>query len=229
MLRDVAHVAVRSLGWNAGDITELPGGAIDLLKGRSLTLGNTDQISYRASYVVGLPVTMATVGAVYGYLHGTWNENWGLQDYFFPPTGGTDAKGNPERAAIPSYVKDIYNVFHHPIEEAQNKIAPLWPAIGRMFTNRDWYGGVIADWNEDPITNMKDYASWFAGQFMPIQLQTMKPEPGAQTEIPMEERLFGIRPAPYGVQNPQQEQRYESKEYKGAVTKRRNMRAKTAQ
>ena len=229
MLRDVAHVAVRSLGWNAGDITELPGGAIDLLKGRSLTLGNTDQISYRASYVVGLPVTMATVGAVYGYLHGTWNENWGLQDYFFPPTGGTDAKGNPERAAIPSYVKDIYNVFHHPIEEAQNKIAPLWPAIGRMLTNRDWYGGVIADWNEAPITNMKDYASWFAGQFMPIQLQTMKPEPGAQTEIPVEERLFGIRPAPYGVQNPQQEQRYESKEYKGAVTKRRNMRAKTAQ
>ena len=231
-LRDISHVAVRSLGWNAGDITELPGGAIDLLHGRSLTLGDAGpaQISYRASYVVALPATMAMMGAVMGFMHGTWNENWTLMDYFFPPSGGTDAKGNPERIALPSYIKDIYNAFHHPLDEAKNKVSPLWPAIGSMLTNRDWYGGVIADpEHDDPITNVEDYGAFFAHQFMPVSIQTMKPEPGAATEISPLERMFGMRPAPWAIQNPNEAAKFEHKDYEAAVKKRAKMRAKDQQ
>lgn len=207
-MKDFGHIAVRSLGWNLGTIRELAGGTLDVAKGRGIEAGNMKQITDRASYVVAMPIMTAMMGAFYAYLKGTWRPEQGVKDYFFPPTGGRDAQGGPERANMPGYFKDAFEWSHQPLQTAKGKIHPLWQTIYSMMTNEQWNGAAIADTRKGVgLPQVKDYAAWFLSQFMPLSI---RPAPSSsQSAISGGEQFFGIRPAPYAVREPERAEKAE--------------------
>jgi hypothetical protein len=217
-IKDIAHMTVRALGWNAGDIAELPGGVIDAATGKTVRLGDMNQVTYRASYVAGFVAMTAMTGAIIGYMTGNPPET--LEDYIFPnsPWG---------RISIPGYAKDVYNWATKPGDTAVGKLNPMLSQLTQMMSNRDWYGAVIYDWkHEDPITNIEDFAKWYGSQYMPISVkQQMQPTP-EQREIPEAMRWLGVNPAPYEVRNPGAAQHFKDQEYQKAVRKRARERAK---
>ena len=215
-MTDIGHIAVRSLGWNLGTLRELGGGVLDLAKGRALSAGEAKQLSDRASYVVALPIATAMMGALYMYAK-TGKGPQQMKDYFFPLTGGTDAKGSPERANMPGYFKDAYEWATHPEQTAINKIHPLWSTLYQMMNNEQWNGAAIADTRRGVgLPQVKDYATYLMQQFSPLSLRE---PPKGQTAISPPERFFGLRQAPYGVRQPEREEGYERRVLKQKVRK----------
>jgi hypothetical protein len=216
--KDLAHISVRALGWNAGDIAELPGGLLDMATLKNAKIGDMNQVTPRASYVVGFVTTTALTGAAIGYMTGNPPED--LLDYIFPKTPWG-------RISIPGYAKDVYNMYNDPGRTVAGKVNPMFPMLHSMFTNRDWYGGVIADpKNEDVLTNIKDYAKWFGEQYMPITLKQQLQATPEQEDIPPAMRWLGVNPAPYPAREPEKTEKYQNKDYKAAVKKREKMRTK---
>lgn len=221
-MRDVGHLGIRSLGWNLGSIRELGGGAIDLTQGRKMTAGEFHQITDRASYAIAVPIATALMGATYAFLKGTWNSDFGIKDYLFPPTGGKDNQGGDERANMPGYMKDVYDWLHSPLQTAQNKIHPMWPFIYQMMTNRQWNGAAITDPRSSIGENVKDYLDFIFHQFQPI---AFKNSSGEGSAITTPENFLGIKPAPYAIREPEREAKFNEKDTKQAVKKKNRMDA----
>ncbi len=201
-LKDVGHIAVRSLGWNLGTLRELAGGALDLAKGRSIASGAAQQLTDRASYVIAVPIATALMGALYGYLK-TGNRPQELRDYFFPKTGGKDAQGGDNRVSMPGYFKDAYEWATQPGQTAKGKIHPLWQTLYEMMNNERWNGAAITDARSGVgLPQVKDYSAFLMQQFSPLSL---RPPPNATEDsgITGAERFFGVREAPYRVREPE--------------------------
>ena len=209
-MKDVGHIAVRSLGWNLGTLRELGGGALDLAKGRSIDTAAGKQFTDRAAYVVAMPLATAMMGATYMYLK-TGKGPQQTKDYFFPLTGGKDAQGGPERANMPGYFKDAYEWSTQPEQTATNKIHPLWSSIYQMMNNEQWNGAAIADTRSGVgLPQVKDYGAYLMQQFTPLSL---RPRAFKQegTAISPTEQFMGIKQAPYAVREPEKEESYQKR------------------
>lgn len=215
-VKDLAHLSVRALGWNAGDIAELPGGALDIATLKRATIGDMNQITTRASYVPAMVATTALMGATIGYMTGNPPEE--LIDYIFPQTPWG-------RINLPGYAKDLYKTYTDPLGTAKSKLNPMFGMVNSMLTNRDWYGAAIADPHEDMIENVQDYAEWFGRQYMPITVQQLQHPTPEQAEIPEALRWLGVNPAPYEARNPGGAAKFQAREEKGALRKRARERA----
>lgn len=203
-LRDIGHVAVRSLGWTAGTIDEIGGGLLDLTQGRKISAGDAHQLTERAAYVIALPVATAMMGAMFGTVYGTWNTDWGIKDYLFPPTGGKDAQGGQERASMPGYLKDAYEWGTDPGHTALAKVHPLWSTVKEMMYNEDWNGAAITDPRKPFGEEAGDYATFLMKQFTPIVFQPRKASE-AESGLGVVARQGGIRPAPYALREPERQ------------------------
>ncbi|HEY1858702.1 hypothetical protein [Acidocella sp.] len=212
-MKDIGHVAVRSLGWNLGTLRELGGGAADLaktpIKGRAESPGGSKQLTDRAAYVVAMPIMTAMMGALYQYIK-TGKGPQEFKDYFFPQTGGKDAQGGPERVSMPGYLKDAVEWAKQPEQTAINKIHPLWSTVYNMMNNQQWNGAAITDTRQgQPVQGIKDYGRYLMDQFSPI---SVKPQTGMQnSKVSGPEQFFGIRQAPYAIREPERAAGYDRK------------------
>lgn len=144
-LKQSSMLAMRSYSWNLGTMREIGGGTVDLA--RSAIKG--DELSNRALYVIALPIASSAMNAMYQYLK-TGEGPKDMHDLQAPRTGGTDAAtGEPERAMLPGYMKDVYGWWHNPVQEAKNKMATGPRLATELVSTMDGQGG--SNWRGDPI------------------------------------------------------------------------------
>lgn len=201
--KDIAMIGARSVGWNLGTIREIGGGALDLVKEPlKMAAGGPPegQNLHRIAYLMGLTLVSAMMGALYQYI-ATGQGPEELKDYFFPRTGQLDQAGRPQRASLPTYVKDVYHYFTEPGRTLANKVAPVWNLFAEMVRNEDYYGNKIRNEDDPLVKQMADEARHAVGGFEPFgfrywQQQTKLGAPLAQRA----QQFVGITPAPSALE-----------------------------
>ena len=188
--KDLALASVRSVGWNLGTYREIAGGARDVLRGDP---------SFRASYIVALPVVIGTLGSILNYLW-TGEGPKELRDYFFPRTGNTDERGRPERVSLPSYIKDIYHYWKEPYRTVANKIHPLAGMITDMLQNRDFYGTKIRNEDDPAIQQALDVAKHVGTTMIPLAVRGLEQQKKTGASPMMQALPFiGVTRAPASI------------------------------
>src|SRR5260221_684071 len=219
MMRDLAHIGTRALGWNVGTLREGAGGVLDIAKGRQRQPGGMKQLSARAGYVLALPITSAVIGGMYQYLK-TGQGPQELTDYYFPKTGGKNAHGGDMRASMPGYIKDYYEWTMQPEQTAIGKLHPMLSSTIAMLNNKQWLtlqgqAPAIRDPRSPPGQQVKDFSDWMLREFTPIGMQAR-----AGTEnsnISGFERYLGIREAPLNIMEPKRAEKDEKREISRSV------------
>jgi N12 class adenine-specific DNA methylase len=196
MAKDLAMIAVRSVGWNLGTLREVGGAIGDIglqpynaLKGKPVNLN-------RLSYLLGLVTVNAVMSAVYQYLK-TGKGPDEIEDYFFPKNGETDEAGHPQRVSWPTYVKDVYHYATQPARTIANKAAPIWSALAEMAHNKDFYGNQIRNPDDPLVTQLLDLAKHAAKQAIPIGVRNYQRETALGGSLSTRgEQFVGVSPAP---------------------------------
>lgn len=205
--KDLSMASVRSLGWNLGTIRELGGGMLETGKALgSAALLRKPEMTYRMSYIAALPIVTGILGATLNYLF-TGKGPQELKDYFFPRTGDVDHDGHPMRVSLPSYMKDVYEYAHAPINTLASKLHPAIGAIGDMLHNRDFYGTEIRH-PDDPIVKQALQLAEYAGkQLLPFGVRNAQQEgkEGVSTGKKVA-GFFGVTKAPYWMEQSKAEQ-----------------------
>jgi hypothetical protein len=196
-MKQVAQLGMRSYSWNLGTVREIGGGLKDLASG---------QWSPRASYVIALPIVVATSNAVYQYLK-TGKTPESVEDLMAGRTGGTapgfGGRGQvDERASMPGYQKDVFGWYHDWKQEAANKMATGPSMAIEAWRGKDWRGDPISDSTADAVTQLGQYFKWVLGSTGPISVRQLKQGEKKGSNISTPEMLSGIRPAPGYMQDP---------------------------
>jgi hypothetical protein len=197
-MKQVAQLGMRSYSWNLGTVREIGGGVKDIASG---------QWSPRASYVIALPIVVATANATYQYLK-TGKAPESVDDLMAGRTGGTapgfGGRGQvEERAMMPGYQKDVFGWYHDWKQEAANKVATGPSMVGQAFRGKDWRGDPIADPNAEGPAWLGQYFKWVASSLGPISLRQLGKGEKVGSNISTPEMLSGIRPAPGYLQDPE--------------------------
>jgi len=210
-VKDLGMVSVRSLGWNLGTKREVGGGLYDFAKaGGKLVTGQSPEMTHRMAYVMALPITVGFLGAVYNYLS-TGEKPQELRDYYFPRTGGTSTNGQPERVSLPSYMKDVYAFYKHPVTTLSHKVNPLISVVWEMLNNEDFYGTEIKHPGDPVVRQVADITKYVGKTFLPFSARNaqqraqaagekgifgaFKPEELGKTA----QSFIGVVPAPASV------------------------------
>jgi hypothetical protein len=185
--RDLAQVSTRSVGWNLGTIRELGGGTVDALTGK---------VTPRVLYSAALPIYAGTIGAIFMYLH-TGRMPSELKDYFYPQNGLKDNRGRPDRSSLPTYMKDAYAYSSHPVLTVEHKASPLLSMTVDLATNRDYFGDMIRNPDDDAVQQWQQVGKYALGQFRPLSVQqtTQSMAEGASVEQVVEP-FFGFTKSP---------------------------------
>jgi hypothetical protein len=195
--KDLAMASVRSVGWNVGTFREVGGGLTDVLTVPKRIKAGEPLFTHRMAYVASLPVVVGTLGAVTQYML-TGEGPKELKDYFFPRTGNTDERGNPERITFPSYMKDIFHLKReHPAQTVTSKLHPLITTVAEMLQNEDYYGTQIRN-PDDPLTQQAlDELRHLGTAFVPFSARGFAKERERGTSTVKSLLPFvGITPAP---------------------------------
>lgn len=178
--KDVAMVAMRSVGWNIGTVRELGGGYIDAAKyvARSIAhIGAKNgedlpkpEFTHKMAYALALHLLLGGMGTLTGYLlTGKGPEN--LTDAFFPKTGFKDAGGHDARIAFPSYVKDEAAYLHAPLQTVENKANPLLSEVFSLYNNKDYFGTQIRNPDDPAYQQALDTAEFAGKEMLPFAIQ----------------------------------------------------------
>ena len=197
--KDLAMLATRSVGWNLGTLREVGGGLLDTVRQPMNALQGKPVNLNRLSYILGLLTVHATMSAIYQYAK-TGKRPEELKDYFFPKNGEVDEYGRPQRASLPTYIKDVYHYATEPLKTVENKIAPIWGAFAEMIHNRDFYGTEIRNEDDPLVQQLKDLSSHVGEQFIPLGIRNFQREKklGASAATKAEQ-FVGIGPAPVAL------------------------------
>ena len=192
--KDIAHLSVRSVGWNLGTLSELGGGAADLAK-----LVTKGELTHRTAYLVSMNATLAMMGALMTYAM-TGKGPTELKDYFFPPTGRRRPDGSADRVSLPTYAKDEFAWANHPLETAAHKTSPVLNLAWEAYHNEDFYGTQIVDPEAPWQEQVKDVARYAARQVTPFSVRgavqmARSNEPAGRAAL----SLVGINPAPADI------------------------------
>lgn len=199
--KDIGMASVRSLGWNLGTWREVGGGVIDTAKAaRKAATLKKPEMTYRMSYIVGLPLVVGTFGAMTNFLM-TGEAPQDLKDYFFPRTGRLDPNGNPERMSLPSYMKDLYHISTDATQTAINKLHPLLHVAGEMLQNKDFYGTKIRNEDDPLVQQGLDLLKHVGKSFEPFAIRNIRREVETAGKLEPTSALpfIGVTPAPMSV------------------------------
>ena len=212
VVKDMAHLMVRSVGWNVGTITELGGAGVDvaslparIARGRTERMNRGERVfTHKMAYAVALPLQMMAIGGMMYYLYNGKSPEK-LEDYFHIPTGEIDKDGMPVKKEVASYMKDVFayagtrfiggTASGHPVETIGHKIHPMFATIYDMLRNRDFYDTKIRN-EDDPWTQQAADIAKFAGkQFIPFSaanvISEMKRGESFKKALP---GAFGVTP-----------------------------------
>ena len=229
-IKDLGMASVRSLGWNMGTFREVGGGLYDLMKAGGVLLrghgnggsgggngtgkggsGGTDEegpriirgrkpeFTHRMAYTMALPLVVGTLGALITYLF-TGKGPDELKDYFFPKVGGVDAKGNPQRVSLPSYMKDIYAYWEAPGTTLTHKLHPALAILADMLRNEDFYGVQIRNPDDTIIKQALQELGYVGKSFEPFGIRGARQlSKSGATPGRMIAPIFGVTPAPASI------------------------------
>jgi hypothetical protein len=195
--KDMAHLVVRSVGWNLGSLRVLFRGATEAGESALRAVrGKAPDVTLAASYLIALPVFTALVGAVLmKLLTGRWPER--LEDYFFPQTGDIDEYGRPRRVSLPTYVKDMFHFAREPLKTLANKASPLVDLAADMLQNRDFYGVKIRNEFDPIVEQVKQVAERVIEQYLPFGVrEAVRAAEEQATPRHIFLPFFGMVPAP---------------------------------
>lgn len=193
------QVIMLSVGWNVGTIREVVGGSKDLAE----LISKGSDMSPRAQYIIGLPLIHMLNASVYQYLK-TGSAPDQPQDLINPKTGGVSPYGGaPERGNIPDNLKDVIAWQKHPLQEAANKMAPIWPVIGEMATQSDWRGDPISyQYMQNAPGFVKGWAEWLLKSTAPISIEGAVERPLKGSNVSRTDRVLGEKSSSMEVENP---------------------------
>ncbi len=152
--RMLAHLSVRSVGWNLGTLSLFKNAAVDYAKAVKGGLTNGEvRFTPDMGYI---PMMIAVTGmagsAIYALQFHRFPDN--LTDALMPPQGRVDENGNVQylynsdgtlrRWSMPSYLKDVFSYGHDPEQTVLNKLNPLFEMMTEQIQNKNYYGETIA-------------------------------------------------------------------------------------
>jgi hypothetical protein len=196
--KDLSMASVRSVGWNVGTIREIGGGGLNLAKAvKDVATGERVDLSHSAFYVMALPITVGTLGAIYQYLR-TGEGPQDIKDAFYPRTGEYDADGNAERVQLPSYTKDIAAYYDHAWSTVKHKANPIISTVVEMLNNEDFYGDQIRNPTDPFVQQIAQEAGYIAKQLTPFAYRNFSEsqQRGDQSRATKLGNWFGVTPAP---------------------------------
>lgn len=234
-LKDMAFIAMRSVGWNIGTVREIGGGFVDSASAiKAMAQGRAPQLTTRMAYVMELPIITAEIGAILTYLStgrapqsDSQSDLAGVLplDYFYPPTGGVDQNGVPERRSIPGYMKDVIAFAHDPQQTIMNKTSPMLEALNELRTNRDYYGGIIYDPERDHM--LPAYGDFLLNQTAPFSFRAAgRLESQGASSLDKSLAFFGFQPAPQSITQPEKGEAWEKRQRMQAYKRREKEAAK---
>ena len=228
-LRAGAQMALLSFSWEMGFLRTVVGGSIDWAK-----FPFTHRQTERMGYLIALPLAIAAVNGASTYLH-TGEAPSGM-DFVAARTGGKNPDGSPERASIPSWARNVLawaNVLSGPkrgslADELYGMANPGVKDAIDFARNSDWHGDPIFSSAPNAPPWLKQILQHIVEQHIPMPLQLgTQPKPG--TGITDLERILGVRPAPFFLQEPDLYQsiydKKNIKEWKAAQKFRERQRA----
>lgn len=197
-LQGALMLTFRAVGWNLGTVRELGGGIFqdtpNAIKGA--IKGKGFDFTPKMSYTFSLFLVMGMIGALYQYLH-TGKKPERFLDLYYPQNGETDQNGDPYRIAFPDYLKDLYQVTHHPIRTVGHKLAPELTMILSLMQNKDFYGDYIRNENANLPTQAKQIGAFLISQLAPFSVQNIRQQlKGGTGVVQIIEAFFGLTKAP---------------------------------
>lgn len=220
--KEVNHMAVRAVGWNAGTVRELGGAPIDVVKvldymargappelpAAGLVNDAEERLKYKTAqgaweriaekighkipYTIALLGTTMLLGAIITRLL-TGKGPEEVKDYFFPPTGRMTKYGTKERISLPAYTKDIYEYGTQPVTTIINKANPMFGMIHAIYANEDFFGDRIRNPDAGFWEQLKESAAYSAKETMPFSLQGGKQFAGAG-EMDTKAKVLSVAP-----------------------------------
>jgi hypothetical protein len=207
-LKQSLQVALRSYSWTFGTIQEIGGGAKDLLRHPTSLSPKSKHYSPKAAYIIALPITYATLNAVYQKLK-TGKDPESIQDVMRGGlSGGTQpgvgGRGTvPERTMMPGYMKDVFGWYHHPVQEMANKIATAPRMVKESLTNKDWKDQPIRNPSAPYPEQVREYFKYVYQSLGPISVKQLLKGNKEGSNISTGETLLGLRPTPSFLQDPE--------------------------
>ncbi len=207
-LKQSLQVALRSYSWTFGTIQEIGGGVKDLARHPTSLSPKSKHYSPKAAYVIALPIVYATLNAVYQKLK-TGQDPESVQDVMRGGlTGGTQpgvgGRGQvKERVMQPGYMKDVFGWYHHPVQEATNKMATGPRMVLESLKNKDWKDQPIRNPQAPTTDQVRQYLEYVYKSLGPISVKQMVKGNKTGSNISAPEQLFGFRPAPSFLQDPE--------------------------
>jgi hypothetical protein len=195
-IKDASMLAIRSVGWNLGFFREWGGAGLDVLTAPTRFRNREKILTHKMAYVAGVTLSYAVVGAMIQHML-TGKRPEEMKDYFFPKTGEKNPDGSDERVQLPIYMRDVYSWSDQPIQSVRNKMNPVWPLVGDMVKNEDFFNVQVRD-PEDPIVKQfRDTLKHTGEYFLPISVQMYRKLAGeGKGQWPrFLVSLTGIRPA----------------------------------
>lgn len=184
---DLAFLVARAPGWNIGSARSVGGflgdtahGIFDIVKnvqekglGEGLSKDSLRQLV--TPNTVYVPTLLAVVGAYGGALQFlmTHKPPTSLLDLYFPQSGGVDNYGIPNRASIPSYVKDLYAFFENPVQTVEHKINPLFALMGELWHNADYYDAMIRQEGDPKLKQLYQMGAHIVKAILPFSIKNM--------------------------------------------------------
>jgi hypothetical protein len=139
--------------------------------------------------------------SVYQYIK-TGQPPSGIKDLIAPLTGGQTIQGDPERALLPSYEKEVIGWFGSPTKEAYNKLGVIPRLVIETALNKDWRDLVIADPADPVALRIATYAKHAVESMNPISVKNMVQGGERGTALSTLDRAFALRAAPKWIQDP---------------------------
>ena len=201
-IKEGMQIGMTSPTWTIGFIKNFAGGLGRGVMHPSRALMGSKDYDPNISSAITLGITLALTSGIYQYLK-TGKPPGSIQDLMAGQTGGKTSTGQPERAILPGFQKDVYGWFHDPINEAYNKIGPLPKSLIETATNKGWTQtskgaryGPISNANDPFWKQVYDRGSHLAHSIEPISAQQLTKKPSAGSNISTAERAAAIREAP---------------------------------
>jgi hypothetical protein len=219
MIKDLAFLAFRAVGWNLGTDRELGGAIPDTFKAiTDFRKGSPVEFTNKMAFAVALPTVTAFYGGILNYVM-TGKPPERILDYFAPKTGNKDAKGYDERLFLPTYMKDVIAYNRDPAQTIGNKESPLIPVLGQIYSlfmgkgMKDFYGGLVVDPQDPVMKQVRDLGLYVAQQYEPFSFQGFEHEKQlGESNAEAARNLIGLTPAPAYITRPEVGEKYEQRQ-----------------
>lgn len=189
-MKDMAQIAVRSVGWTHGTEAELVGGAYDATK----LLTGKGPLTQRTAYLIAAPMLAAGVGGAMHYMM-TGQQPRKMEDYFWP---GPDGR----KLNIPTYVgRDMASWYHDPVKTAADKLNPVIQEFQQLLRNADFYDVEIRHTGDSALKQAGQVGKFLIKNNLPISVQAAKQQMarGDQGVKAVVASQLGFTPAPAWV------------------------------